>query len=357
MYHSDDEEDYGATRLRQRLGFANKNGVLKHFQAENHLMTNLLAIQEHTQKILKQKVLSELGLKSANLIGSARNLAIKKNAEKIYGSFVNDKVSNALITLFKCNDTLKTADVEDNLKDMMLARHKVEFLSEDEAVSAPPEAKAPNQEDFVKAVKNYHNMRKQAAENAKAGSISKDIIALETHLKLYPYFMDVIVIHIAANHHRKRDGNKTKEKANPSSRMIQRGYFAEVCDRVKAIVARKNPSIEERDMFNLFIFNRIVSMCDNYFKLAKNSNLPVDDLPTYICQPIDEKKTPVLTLLTSIDEGKTEFSSKMNMFLNVLENFMIDYYVTAENAPYNCRKVTIEETDDTVMIGSEPKLE
>lgn len=349
MYHSDDEEDYGAARLR--LAFNKKKEVQKHIEAEEDLMKNLLAIREHTQKILKTKAMSALGVRVGKLFGNKKKEVIKQNAPTILKNFVNEEVLKTLSELFMCDKKLEISKAHTTLMEMMLARYQVEVLSEDDKV--PAGTPKPTRQDFEDAVENYFALHVVQETNARQQNTQKkDLSDLANFISAHKSFMDVIVMHLAANHHMPDKGSK-KEGPSKDIRMVEKGYFATVFDEVKKIV--KKQTLEKEDLFYLFMFNRIVYMCEAFNELAKANDVSLPEKTMYICQSVMSKNN--VALLTSINDGKNTFSTKINLFLNVIEHFMIEYYVTEKAAIYNCKNVSItkSESGNKWTLGSPPK--
>ena len=349
----DDEEDYGSTRLR--LAFKRKKDVQQHMNAETNLIQELLAIQTHTKKILKDKAMSDLGVRGRQLLGNRKKEVMKKHAPEILRNFVNEAVLEMLFKLFKCQGTIDRKAVEDTLRPMMTARFQIEALYDDDDGST---GKQPNQNSFEDAVTMYfalHTVQKEnAAQQNKKGKPEKtDLTDLANFISNHPFFMDVIVMHLARNFYAtQKETEDQAEGQKTNIRIIKRGYFATIFDEVKGIVDK--PDLTDTDLFFLFMFNRIVSMCNAFFNGVKKNELQLTNGKLYICQTVE--KDDVADVLKSIEEGKDSvFSTRINLFLNVLEHFMLEHYVTLSEALYNCKKVTIKKVNDRWQMGTEPR--
>lgn len=349
MYHSDDE-DYGAARL---LAFRNKGAVQKHINAKNDLITNLMAFQKHTRKVLREKAAYALGLKNTGkLLGNRRKAIIDKNKDQITQKFVNDDVMEALRKLFNCDEKLGHETAEADLMGMMLARFQVEFLSDEDNITSDPPHVLPEAKTFEESIRHYNTILNGVKEQEEAKLKVGGIEPLKAFLITRPYFMDVIVIHLAHNY--KQDAKKGAENSN--IRVVEEGYFSSVFDRAKGAVL--NSKLDEKDVFALFMCNRIISMCNAYYKMVKTGDIAVPaSEKTFICQSIDENKKGVQELLESIDRGQTVFSSRIKLLLNVLEHLMLEQYIGTgtKQGLYHCSKVHLKKEGLDWIVGSEPK--
>ena len=359
MYLSDDEEDYRGPG--KRLFFSNKKSVNQLFQADKDILKSLEDIQTRTQAILKKKTMAALGLGSTirKLYGNKRQQTIDKNTQAIFETYVNADVLKFLATLFDCKEkAISTEDVEKKLKGMMLARFQVQALADDKNITDPPAKLAPG-DAFELAVKDYMNLYGEYQANVNNNRLT--INSLVSFLINHKWFMDVIVMHIAANHHRNdEEEQKAKESQVEKARMIKKGYFTTVLQQVERIVGQDD--ITADDEYYLFIFNRIVTMCSAFYEMVQGNTIKLDHFSDakqiLICQPIKQDGTDISSLLVSINDGKSIFSSHMNLFLNVMESYMIEYYVTDKDAAYNCEKVSLTQDDKGMwIVGAEPKAE